>query len=107
MIDTAIKTNTLLWVEVASSPDREADKAEYIQKAGPLTVSYGGKPVKTFKVTNGLEHRHALQVAILYSFPNEQSIHDLFSDPDYIKLIPVREKAFSEIRYTIFEEIEG
>ncbi len=100
------KTNTYLWVEVSSSPSRETDKAEYIQKAGPITASYGGKPVKTFKTSSALDHGHALQVAILYSFPDQQSIDNLFSDPEYIKLIPVREKAFSEIRYTILEEIE-
>ncbi len=107
MNDTTKKTTTLLWVEVASSPDREAEKTEYIQKAGPITASYGGKPIKMLKVSNALGHRYALQVAVLYTFPDEQSIHDLFSDPEYLKLIPIRAKAFSEIRYTILEAIEA
>ena len=107
MNNTLKNTKTLLWVEVVSSPDREAAKTECLQKAGPITAKHGGQPLNTFKVTNALGHQNALQLAVLFSFPDEQAIHDLFSDPKYLQLLPIRAKAFSEIRYTILEEIEA
>ncbi|MCF6257013.1 MAG: DUF1330 domain-containing protein [Gammaproteobacteria bacterium] len=107
MNDSFKNTKTLLWVEVTSSPDREAAKTEYLQKAGPITAKHGGQPLNTFKVSEALGHRNALQIAVLFSFPNEQAIHNLFSDPEYGKLLPIRAKAFSQIRYTILEEIEA
>lgn len=107
MKDTLKNTKTLLWVEVSSSVNREAAKTEYLQKAGPITAKHGGQPLNTYKVTEALEHSNALQIAVLFSFPNEQAIHDLFSDPDYRELLPIRAKAFNKIRYTILEEIEA
>jgi len=107
MNDTLKNTKTILWVEVTSSPDREAVKTEYLQKAGPITSKHGGRLLNTFKVTEALGHRSALQLAVLFSFPDEQAIHNLFSDPEYEKLLPIRAKAFSQIRYTILEEIEA
>jgi len=96
---------TLLWVEVASSPEREAATNEYLQQAGPITAGHGGQRLNTYQVTDSLGHNNALQLAMLFSFPSEQAIHDLFDDPEYKKLLPIREKAFSEIRYTILNEI--
>ncbi len=99
-------TNTLLWVEVSSSPDREAAKTEYLQKAGPITAKHGGEPLNTFKVTDALGHQNVLQLSVLFVFPDEQAIYNLFSDPEYQELLPIRAKAFSEIRYTILEEMK-
>ncbi len=107
MNDALQNTKTLLWIEVASSPDRETAKTEYLEKAGPITAKHGGQPLNTFKVTDAPGHRNALQLAVLFSFPGEQAIHNLFSDPEYEKLLPIRAKAFSEIRYTILERIEA
>ncbi|MBL1321560.1 MAG: DUF1330 domain-containing protein [Methylophaga sp.] len=107
MNNTLKNTQTLLWVEVASSPERETAKAEYLQNSGPITAHHGGKQLNTFKVVDALGQQNSLQVAVLFSFPDKQAILDLFSDPEYKKLLHIRAKAFSEIRYTILEEIEA
>ncbi len=98
-------SKTILKVEVSSSAQREQSKNEYLEKAGPISKEYGGNNFMTFLVNEHIGGHASTHLVLLMEFPSLESIKNMFLDERYVELIPIREKAFSVITYSILNEL--
>lgn len=91
---------------VTASPNPEEMEAvqSYLKDVMPLFVGAGGKLVKRLKVSNALNGSKSGMVMVM-DFDSEESIKNLFSSKEYMALIPIRDKGFSETNILIAEEL--
>ncbi|MCP4296610.1 MAG: DUF1330 domain-containing protein [Proteobacteria bacterium] len=77
----------------------------YEESCRSIIKRYGGLPTEQYTMTNdetGTEKTLAAFLAIS-EFPNKNSITQVLSDPDYVKLVPSRTKAFATLNIHIAE----
>ena len=92
---------TLLIVNASVNPNEKEALSAYLDKAGPLFAKAGGKPLGRFKITEHLKGNHTPQMVAVMQFPNSQAIKKVFDSAEYETLIPIRNKAFTELNLFI------
>lgn len=83
------------WVR----PEGKAVLPEYQAGAGPIMGKHGGRPLlksqpRTFHVGQGPD------LVVLMEFPSADAAAAAFADPDYQKLLDLRDQAFSRLEVT-------
>jgi len=92
---------TLLIVNASVNPNEKEALSTYLDKAGTLFAKAGGKPLGRFKITEHLKGNHTPQMVAVMQFPNSQVIKNVFDSAEYETLIPIRNKAFTELNLFI------
>lgn len=94
-----------LVVEATPNLSNQDELNAYSSLAPVLMKKHGGTPVSRYVVESKIgagEHPKAIAVI---SFPNKESVDNfLVKDPEYQKLIPLRNEAFSEIHFYVCRE---
>ncbi len=93
-----------LMIEATPNLENREDLQSYLSQAPAITRKHGGIPVATYDVEKAIDSGEIPSVFAVMSFPNRDSVHELFNDPEYQKLIPLRDKGFKSIRYFICNE---
>lgn len=93
-----------LIIEASPNPKNPEALKSYLAAAPVITKKYGGVAVAKYNVETALDEGVNPAIFAVMSFPDRASIGDLFNDPEYKKLIPLRELGFSKIRYYICNE---
>lgn len=76
----------------------------YSENSAPLFSKAGGTPVGKFKITQSLVGNMNLHILVIMEFPSDQAIKDVFTSEEYKKLLPYRDKAFSELEVYIGDQ---
>jgi len=94
-----------LVVEATPNPDNMDELQSYFSQAPAITKKHGGVPVASYNIESVLDSGDKPAAIAVISFPNRAAIQDLLvNDPDYQKLIPLRDKGFKSIRYFVCNE---
>jgi uncharacterized protein (DUF1330 family) len=81
---------------VFNSNEREAF-TYYSENSSRIFKNAGGKLVAKYKVMQNIIGDKNLQVVVILEFPTDQAIRDVFESEAYKKLLPFRNKAFTEL----------
>jgi uncharacterized protein (DUF1330 family) len=93
-----------LVVTALPNPEEMESVQNYLQGVLPLLNSSGGKIVKRLKVGN-IIHGKPTGMVLVMDFDSEEQISELFESKEYAKLIPMRDKGFSEMNILITNEM--
>lgn len=93
-----------LLIEATPNPIEKDAMQSYLTKASVVTKEHGGVPVATYDVETVLDDDDKPAVFAVISFPSREAIKNLFNDPAYKALIPMRDLGFSSVRYFIVNE---
>ena len=100
-----METPIFLIVEATPNPENMTELQAYASQAPAITKKHGGVPVASYNVESAVYADQQPGVIVVVSFPNREAIDNLLvNDPDYQKLIPLRDKGFKNIRYLICSE---
>lgn len=99
-----MKSKTFLIIEATTNPENPEALKEYLSTAPEITKEYGGVLVAKYEVEKSLDEDDKPDMFAVMSFPYRASVDSLFNDPEYKKLIPLRDLGFSKIRYFICNE---
>jgi len=93
-------------VIVQGSP--RADKAEILKQyqgvAGSVVARFGGQVLVRGKAVKSLSGQHSWQNGIVIRFPDVAAVEGWYGDPEYQKVIPLRDESFEDLEITVFQE---
>lgn len=87
------------------NPDHPKALQDYAAKAPPILEAHGAKPRLRSRLVAPLLGEGAPGTIFVAEFPSEEALRRAFDDPGYKALIPLRDKAFADLRFMILEEI--
>ena len=93
-----MNSKTFFIIEATPNPKNPEALQSYLSTAPRITTQYGGVAVAKYTVETVLDGGEKPAMFAVMSFPDRASIDGLFNDPDYKKLIPLRDLGFSSIR---------
>ncbi|MGY0217592.1 DUF1330 domain-containing protein [Endozoicomonadaceae bacterium StTr2] len=93
-----------LMIEATPDFDNLEAMVSYMEQAHIVSKAHGVVKVATYDVERALDDASAPSVFSVLSFPHRQAVEALFSDPEYQKLLPLRDQGFRDIRYYICSE---
>ena len=79
------------------------DLKSYLEKAGPLTVKFGGKPVAKYKTIQEVSGEESPELISVTEFPSVDSINKMVDSSDFKALAELRSSAFSKLNLVICE----
>jgi uncharacterized protein (DUF1330 family) len=105
MVDQQEKAvGATLVVTAVPAPDQMPSVQEYLQGVLPLLIGAGGKPVKRLKVDEVVNGRASGMVLVM-DFESRDAITTMFDSPEYVALVPVRDRGFAEMNILIAGEM--
>jgi uncharacterized protein (DUF1330 family) len=92
---------SLMIVNAVLNPNEKEAFAYYSEHSGPLFKKAGAKPIAKYKVARSIVGDKELHLVAIMEFPSNQIIIDVFESEAYKKLLPYRDKAFTELEVFI------
>ena len=86
-----------LIVNATLNPDESEALAYYSKHAGAILKAYGGTLIGKYTVFKTITEKKLETVVIVMEFEDDTIIEVLNSGAEYKKLIPYRDKAFTQI----------
>jgi uncharacterized protein (DUF1330 family) len=98
--------SVLVLVQGNPRPDKAEVLQQYQQVARTVIAKHGGQPVARGSGIGALHGAHKWQVGIVIRFPDEAAVRAWYNDPDYQKVLPLRDQAYGagELEITMFQE---
>lgn len=95
-----------VMVMVQGNPDPNAgDALQQYQPVARETISrHGGEVIFRGSGAGSLSDGREFKVGLLIRFPDAEKARAWYSDPDYQKVLPLRDRAFSDIEIRMFQE---
>lgn len=93
-----------LMIEATPNPNEMEALQAYQSKTPAIAKKYGAAPVATYDVDSALNGDKKPGVFAVLSFPNREAIDSLFSDPDYLAIIALRDLGFKDVRFYVMNE---
>lgn len=93
-----------LFIEAKPNMAAKSSLQKYLSKVPAIVAQYAGVPIATYDVEKTLDEFDAPSVYSVISFPSRQAIEDFFADKEYQQLIPIRDQAFSYLRFHLTHE---
>jgi uncharacterized protein (DUF1330 family) len=78
--------------------------AEYFRITGPVLQRASARIVKRFSVLEPVVGRPPFSTLIVVEYPDRAAVDMLFSSPEYLSAVEVREQAFSSYSVTIVDD---
>lgn len=86
-----------LIVTATRQPNSDDDYNSYLSVAGPLMMAAGGTFTANYTKVDDLAGNNGPEQVIIVNFPDESAARSLFQHPEYQKVIPLRDRAFSSL----------
>ena len=109
--DPVIMLNLLKYLDIAKNgygvdglTGKEAYQV-YGRKFAKFQPKYGGEPIWMGRVHNSIIGRDDWDITILVRYPKRQNFIDMFNDPDYKAIAPIRAAALKDSRIIEMTEL--
>ena len=100
-----METPTFLIVEATPNPENKSELQSYSSQAPAIAKKHGAVPIASYNVESAIGSEEKPAAIAVFSFPSREAIQDLLiNDPDYQRLIPLRDKGFKSIRFLVCNE---
>jgi uncharacterized protein (DUF1330 family) len=96
--------SVIVLVQGTPNPDRKEILAEYQQAARTVIAKHGGEVVARGSGLGSLHGTGNYQVAIVLRFADKAAADGWYNDPDYRKVLPLRDQAYTALEINIFQE---
>jgi uncharacterized protein (DUF1330 family) len=103
MSSEKIEIMSLLWLKPGVTPSQAHDY--FTRLLAPLIHAHGGEALPGFQrhVQGTMKGELKPEITDGFQFPSQRSLQDLLQDPEYRKIIPVRDAIFDMSRHTVFK----
>ena len=78
---------------------------EYGKKFAKLQPKYGGEPIWMGRVHNSIIGKDDWDITILVRYPQRKNFINMFNDPDYMDIAPIRSAALKDSRIIEMTEL--
>lgn len=92
---------SFIIVNAVLNPNEKEAFAYYSEHSSPLFKNAGAKPVGKYKVAQNIVGNKKLDAVVILEFTSDQAIIDVFESEAYKKLLPFRDKAFTDLEVFI------
>jgi uncharacterized protein (DUF1330 family) len=96
--------SVLVIVQGNPLPDRTDTLQQYQQTARAVIAKHGGEVVTRGSGLAKLSGARQWQVAIALRFPDKAAVDAWYNDPDYQKVLPLRDQAYAELEINLYQE---
>lgn len=94
-----------LVVEATPNPENMKELQSYGAQSPKFLKKHGGVQITGYNVENSINSEDSPAMIGIFSFPNREAIENLLvNDPEYQKLVPLRNKGFKSIKFLICNE---
>jgi uncharacterized protein (DUF1330 family) len=96
--------SVLVIVQGTPHSDKLDTLKQYQRAAGPVIQKHGGQVVARGNGAESIAGHHQWSLGIVLRFPDIAAVHAWHSDPDYEKVIPLRNEAYAQLEINVFQE---
>jgi len=96
--------SVIVMVQGNPRADRLDTLQQYQQTARTVIAKHGGEVVARGSGLASLSGTRQWQVGILLRFPDRAAVDAWYHDPDYQKVLPLRDQAYAELEINIYQE---
>jgi uncharacterized protein (DUF1330 family) len=96
--------SVIVLVQGTPRPDRKDALAQYQQAARAVIAKHGGEVVARGSGLGGLHGSGNYQVGIVLRFADKAAAEGWYNDPDYRKVLPLRDEAYAALEINMFQE---
>jgi uncharacterized protein (DUF1330 family) len=97
--------SVLVLVQGNPKPEKAAVLQQYQQAARTVIGKHGGQPIARGGGVGTLHGSRKWQVGIVIRFPDEAAVKAWYNDPEYQKVVPLRDEAYgNDLEITMFQE---
>ena len=93
-----------LHIEATPNPKERLAMQTYYARVPSLMRAHGGVPIANYDVEKALDELESPAMFSVVSFPTRESIAQFFDDIAYKAMVPIRNKAFSHLRFYVTSE---
>jgi len=96
--------SVLVVVQGNPRPDRTETLQQYQQTARAVIAKHSGQVVARGSGLGSLSGSRRWQVGIVLRFPDQAAVNAWYTDPDYQKVLPLRDQAYAELEIAMYRE---
>jgi len=97
--------SVLVLVQGNPKPEKANVLQQYQAVARTVIGKHGGQPVARGSGVGTLHGSRKWQIGIVIRFPDEASVRAWYDDPDYQKVLALRDEAYgNDLEITLFQE---
>jgi uncharacterized protein (DUF1330 family) len=96
--------SVLVLVQGNPKPEKADVLQQYQQTARAVIAKHGGQPIARGNGLGALHGGRKWQVGIVVRFPDEAAVKAWYNDPEYQKVLPLRDQAYADLEITLFQE---
>jgi uncharacterized protein (DUF1330 family) len=96
--------SVLVLVQGNPKPEKADVLQQYQQTARAVIAKHGGQPIARGSGLGALHGSRKWQVGIVVRFPDEAAAKAWYNDPEYQKVLPLRDQAYADLEITLFQE---
>ncbi|HLK86453.1 MAG TPA: DUF1330 domain-containing protein [Candidatus Binataceae bacterium] len=96
--------SVIVLVQGTPRPDRKDALAQYQQVARAVVAKHGGEVVVRGSGLAALHGPNKYEVGIVLRFADRAAAEGWYNDPEYRKVLPLRDQAFAAIEINMFQE---
>ena len=92
-------------VTAVPNPEAMEDMQTYLSKVVPILVGYGGEIIVRGKANKAVVGNINFGMILVMNYDSAETIEKMFNSPEYIELIPFRDKGFKKFDVVIIENM--
>ena len=96
--------SVIVLVQGTPHPERKEALAEYQQTARTIIAKHGGQAVARGSGLGSLHGSGKFQVGIVIRFADQAAAEGWYNDPEYQKVLPLRDRAYATLEINMFQE---
>ena len=96
--------SVLVLVQGNPIPEKAETLQQYQQVARAVIGKHGGQPVARGTGLTSLHGGQQRKVGIVVPFPDLAAVQAWYNDPEYQRVLPLRDQSFAELEINVFQE---
>jgi|SRR5215470_9279636 len=96
--------SVIVLVQGTPRADRKDALAQYQQAARAVVAKHGGEVIVRGTGLGALLGSQKYEVALVLRFADRAAAEGWYNDPDYRKVLPLRDQAFAALEINMFQE---
>ena len=96
--------SVLVFVQGNPIPEKAETLQQYQQVARTVIGKHGGQPVARGSGLATLHGSRQWKVGIVVRFPDMAAVQAWYNDPEYQRVLPLRDQSFAELEINVFQE---
>jgi uncharacterized protein (DUF1330 family) len=95
--------SVIVMVQGNPRPEGKDQLTQYQQAAVQVITKHGGQVIARGGGVGSL-HGSKWQVGVVLRFPDKAAVDAWYNDPDYRKVLPLRDQGMAELEINVFQE---